>query len=78
MGREKKMIKFFPVLLRVVALLIVILLIGCTGTIGPFTKNVYVDQEKRLVVEKCLIEWNNFTGTLGVKECTTEKFKLLN
>ena len=46
-----------------------LLLSACT-TAGPFVTNISQNKDGTLVVEKCLVEHNAFTGAIATVGCT--------
>jgi hypothetical protein len=62
-------------MLRIIAAAFTLAAIGCSHA-GPYVQNIRVDMDGNLTVDKCLIEYNGWTGGLGSTECTTEVIKL--
>ena len=60
-------------LILLLAILFALLILTGCGSIGPYTKNVYIDRENNLFVERCIIAYDFFPGNLSDKECKTEK-----
>ena len=44
-------------------------LTGCTYA-GPFVTNISQNKDGTLVVEKCMIEHNAFSGSISTVQCT--------
>lgn len=57
------------------AALVLGLLSGCSMA-GPFVTNISSDGEGGLIVNKMMVEFNGFTGTVTNKDMTTETIKL--
>jgi len=50
---------------------IALLLAGCVSTAGPFVTNISSDGHGGLVVEKCMVSFNEFTSTVSNGDCTS-------
>ena len=59
------------------AILAVLGLTGCS-TAGPFVTNISSDGQGGLVVEKCMVQFNGFLGTISNQEATTTRIYLGN
>ena len=44
---------------------------GCVSTAGPFVTNISSDGRGGLVVEKCMVTYNDFNSTLENTDCTS-------
>jgi len=44
---------------------------GCVSTAGPFVTNISSDGRGGLVVEKCMVTYNDFNSTLENGDCTS-------
>ncbi len=42
---------------------------GCTSTSGPYITNITRSRPGVLVVEKCMVEYSQFTETVSTKNC---------
>ena len=57
------------------ACLVVVALIGCS-TAGPFVTNISPVGDGKISVEKCMIQYNGFTGNITMKDCTVQEVAL--
>lgn len=49
---------------------------SCTQSIGPYVRNVQVDRDNQLVVERCVISISQATSSLSADQCTVEKHQI--
>jgi hypothetical protein len=49
---------------------------GCGYGIGPFVRNIYIDREHNLVVERCDVRGDYAMGTVSIGDCKSEKYPL--
>ena len=55
-----------------IALMVVIstiILSGCSSA-GPYVTNISTDGRGGLTYEKCMVQYNGFTGTVSTKDCS--------
>ena len=50
---------------------IALLSLGCASTAGPFVTNISSDGQGGLVVEKCMVKFEQFTSTVSNDNCTS-------
>lgn len=55
---------------RLLLLSCVLLTSGCT-TAGPFVTNIGLSGPGQLAVEKCLVQFDSYNGTISNKDCKT-------
>jgi hypothetical protein len=53
----------------------VLVVAGCS-TAGPFITNISSDGKGSLVVEKAMIQYNGFTGTVSTKDHTSSTIQV--
>ncbi len=59
-------------------LLPLVLLAGACTSAGPFVTSISSDGQGGLVVEKSMVKFNSFTGTVSNHTTTTHKIKLVD
>src|SRR5687767_852906 len=52
-----------------------VLLAGCS-TAGPFVMNITVARPGRLTIEKCMVEFEPFGGSVSNKNCTIQSLDI--
>ena len=57
--------------------LFALLAAGCT-TAGPFVTSISSDGRGNLIIEKSMVQLNNFTGTVSNHDSTTTTIRLLD
>lgn len=62
---------------RVALLALVLLATGCT-TAGPFVTSISSDGRGGLIVEKSMVKYNSFMGTVSNENTTTTTIKLVD
>lgn len=63
--------------MKKISLIVLTLLIlsGCTNA-GPFITSISADGNGGVIIDKCLILHNGWTGTVSNANCTTSQIKL--
>ena len=59
-----------------IALLASTLVLSACSTAGPFVTNISSAGDNSLTIEKCMVQYNGFTGTISNKECTNTSIRL--
>ena len=52
-------------------------LVGCSRA-GPFVTNISADGAGGLVIERCAVEFNGWTGTVSNTDCTSSQIRVNN
>ncbi len=61
--------------MRWIALLALVFTVGCTHA-GPFVTNLSPAGGGRVNVEKCMVEFNMFLGTMSESDCQNQTIQL--
>lgn len=61
---------------RVLTVLVVATLAGCTSKAGPFVTSVSSDGRGNLIVEKCMVSLQRQLSTVQNEDCTTHAIAL--
>jgi len=60
----------------VILLFVCVMLAGCS-TAGPFVTNISSDGQGGLVIEKTMVEYNAFLGTVSDKDATSATIQVI-
>jgi type IV secretion system protein VirB7 len=62
--------------MKIVVLIVVMGLSSACSTAGPFVTSVSSDGNGGLVVDKCYVQMNGFTGTIHNRNCSSSKIQI--
>lgn len=67
--------KWFGIVLVTGSLLMSVL--GCS-TVGPLVTNISADGKGGLIIEKCVIKMDSFSGIMSTEGCTEHTIQILS